>query len=89
MTPSLTNDQEATRKQTTQQPDQEMAGRSGQGNEGQIAEIAYYKAESLGFTPGHELIDWLEAEQELTLTCEDEEQPNKNPSLPIFDQAIG
>jgi len=33
--------------------------------EAQIAEMAYYKAESRGFTPGHELEDWLEAEREL------------------------
>jgi len=29
-----------------------------------IAEIAYYRAEIRGFEPGHELEDWLEAEQE-------------------------
>jgi hypothetical protein len=29
-----------------------------------IAELAYYKAENRGFAPGHELQDWLEAEQE-------------------------
>jgi hypothetical protein len=29
-----------------------------------IAELAYYKAESRGFEPGHELEDWLAAEQE-------------------------
>jgi hypothetical protein len=32
-----------------------------------IAELAYLKAESRGFEPGHELEDWLEAEQELLL----------------------
>ena len=32
-----------------------------------IAELAYLKAESRGFEPGHELEDWLEAEQELKL----------------------
>ena len=32
-----------------------------------IAELAYLKAESRGFEPGHELQDWLEAEQELKL----------------------
>lgn len=32
-----------------------------------IAECAYYKAESRGFTPGYELEDWLEAEQEFLL----------------------
>ncbi len=30
-----------------------------------IAELAYYKAEKRGFTPGYELEDWLEAEQEI------------------------
>jgi|GEM_PF-2121470 len=29
-----------------------------------IAELAYLKAERRGFTPGHDLEDWLEAEQE-------------------------
>jgi hypothetical protein len=29
-----------------------------------IAEAAYFKAESRGFIPGHELDDWLEAEIE-------------------------
>jgi Protein of unknown function (DUF2934) len=31
-----------------------------------IAERAYYKAERRGFTPGHELDDWLAAEREVT-----------------------
>jgi len=30
-----------------------------------IAEIAFYKAEKRGFEPGHEIDDWIEAEQEL------------------------
>ena len=34
--------------------------------EAQIAELAYYKAESRGFAPGHEVEDWLEAERELS-----------------------
>lgn len=29
-----------------------------------IAELAFYKAESRDFEPGHELDDWLEAERE-------------------------
>jgi hypothetical protein len=33
----------------------------------QIAELAYYRAESRGFEPGRELEDWLEAEQEYLL----------------------
>ena len=32
-----------------------------------ITEIAYLKAESRGFDPGHELEHWLEAEYELML----------------------
>lgn len=32
-----------------------------------IAEIAYHKAENRDFAPGHELEDWLEAEQEFLL----------------------
>jgi hypothetical protein len=31
-----------------------------------IAEAAYFKAEQRGFAPGHELEDWLSAEQEFT-----------------------
>jgi hypothetical protein len=30
-----------------------------------ITLLAYLKAESRGFAPGHELDDWLEAEQEV------------------------
>ena len=32
---------------------------------GMIAERAYFKAEKRGFATGHEIDDWLEAEQEL------------------------
>ncbi len=31
-----------------------------------IAKAAYYRAEKRGFTPGHELQDWLEAESEVS-----------------------
>lgn len=30
-----------------------------------IAEAAYYRAEQRGFTPGHEIPDWIEAEREI------------------------
>jgi hypothetical protein len=33
----------------------------------QIAELAYYNAEQRGFAPGHEVEDWLSAEQECLL----------------------
>ncbi|MFZ2171480.1 MAG: DUF2934 domain-containing protein [Methylococcaceae bacterium] len=31
-----------------------------------VAERAYCKAEKRGFEPGHEMDDWLEAEQEIS-----------------------
>ncbi len=34
-----------------------------------VAERAYYKAEQRGFVAGHEIEDWLEAEQELRNQC--------------------
>lgn len=34
----------------------------------QIAERAYYKAEARGFQPGHELEDWIAAENEFERT---------------------
>ncbi len=33
---------------------------------GRIALAAYFKAEARGFAPGHELEDWLAAEQEIS-----------------------
>jgi hypothetical protein len=33
--------------------------------EARIAEAAYWRAERRGFTPGHELDDWLSAEREV------------------------
>jgi hypothetical protein len=30
-----------------------------------IREAAYFKAQKRGFAPGHELDDWLEAEEEI------------------------
>ncbi len=41
--------------------------RPGFGDEQQIRELAYFKAERRGFNPGHELKDWLEAEREVGL----------------------
>ena len=34
-----------------------------------IAQAAYLLAEARGFEPGHELDDWLAAEQQLTALC--------------------
>ena len=34
-----------------------------------IAESAYYKAEKRDFSAGHEIEDWLEAEQEVNKQC--------------------
>jgi Protein of unknown function (DUF2934) len=35
-----------------------------------IAEIAYFSAERRGFSPGYELDDWLQAEQEVEASLE-------------------
>ncbi|MGZ4968892.1 MAG: DUF2934 domain-containing protein [Methylobacter sp.] len=37
-----------------------------------IAELAFYKAESRGFEPGHELDDWIEAEREYKKMVDEE-----------------
>jgi hypothetical protein len=34
-----------------------------------VKEVAYYKAMDRRFTPGHELTDWLAAEQEVDELC--------------------
>lgn len=34
-----------------------------------IKEVAYYKALNRRFIPGHELLDWLAAEQEVDALC--------------------
>jgi len=49
MIPPLSKYQKATLKQSSPQLYQEVAEQSGQGIEDQIAEIAYYKAESRDF----------------------------------------
>ncbi len=41
--------------------------KSDSNQDAKIGELAYYKAENRGFEPGHELEDWLEAEQEYLL----------------------
>jgi Protein of unknown function (DUF2934) len=46
-----------------------------------IAERAYVKAEARGFECGHEMEDWLEAEQELRATT--------NPLGNVHDNAVG
>jgi len=38
---------------------------SREGRDKMIQEAAYFKAEARGFSPGHELDDWLEAEKEI------------------------
>ncbi len=35
-----------------------------------IAEAAYYRAQQRGFTPGHELDDWIAAEAEVRRTLD-------------------
>lgn len=36
-----------------------------------VSEAAYYLAQARGFEPGHELDDWLLAERQLGLHCEE------------------
>ncbi len=36
-----------------------------------IQEFAYFKAKARGFAPGHEVQDWIEAEQEVRQRLED------------------
>jgi hypothetical protein len=57
-----------TNEKLPQQPVQEITEEPYPVSSYQIAEIAYFKAESRGFLPGYELSDWLEAEQEVSLT---------------------
>ena len=44
-----------------------------------IAERAYFKAQQRGFTPGHELDDWLAAERELQGVVAAAAKPRKAP----------
>ena len=46
--------------------DQEIsAARMDDMHQSMISEAAYYKAENRGFAPGHEMEDWLEAENDI------------------------
>jgi len=40
-----------------------------------IQESAYFKAKARGFAPGHEVQDWIEAEQEVRRRLEGRAQP--------------
>lgn len=51
-------------KKETPNPSQERATVYLPDRDAIVAERAYHKAESRGFAPGHELDDWLDAEQE-------------------------
>jgi hypothetical protein len=68
MKPRLEKSSEAisskSRKLISVQPDQQQL----------IAMSAYFKAEARGFSPGHELDDWLEAERELAALEPQEEE---------------
>jgi hypothetical protein len=48
-------------------PDENSSTICLQDRDAKIEELAYYKAESRGFEPGHELEDWLKAEQDFLL----------------------
>jgi hypothetical protein len=46
---------------------------------GAVAERAYFKALSRGFTPGHELEDWVAAEREVAALLAATERPAGKP----------
>jgi hypothetical protein len=54
-------------KEKTSTPDEDSSTICLPDRDAKIAELAYYKAESRGFEPGHEIEDWCEAEQEFSL----------------------
>ncbi|PPK75973.1 Protein of unknown function (DUF2934) [Methylobacter tundripaludum] len=54
-------------KEELSNPDEDSSTICLPDRDAKIAEIAYRKAENRGFEPGHELEDWLEAEQEFLL----------------------
>jgi hypothetical protein len=45
-----------------------------------IAEAAYFKSERRGFTPGHEMTDWLEAEREVEAILNGNGRPAPAPA---------
>lgn len=53
-----------TQKLSFEQATDEQARDYTPDQDAKIAELAYLIAERRGFTPGHDLDDWLEAEQE-------------------------
>ena len=51
-----------------------------------IAKAAYFRAQQRGFAPGHELEDWLAAEQEVyRLIAGDRSQMKRRTALHAFD----
>jgi hypothetical protein len=65
---SAIKEKAATTENLPQQQAPEITEEPNPSSTPQIAELAYFKAESRGFVPGYELIDWLEAGQELSLS---------------------
>ena len=50
-----------------------------------IAELAYYNAEQRGFAPGHDLDDWLAAEQEFSIGT----NKKPRPTIKVIDDRCG
>jgi hypothetical protein len=67
MTTAISTPQKKTKTATKKTTHSESKGASAKKDDlnDYIAAAAYFKAESRGFEPGHELDDWLEAEIEL------------------------
>ncbi len=57
----------ATVKKETSNPEQDSQTICLPDRDDKITELAYYKAESRGFEPGHELEDWIKAERKFLL----------------------
>ena len=58
---------EAVKQEVNSDPEESGSTLNSVDRDVRITELAYLKAESRGFEAGHELEDWLEAEQELML----------------------
>jgi hypothetical protein len=58
---------EAVKQEVNSEPEESGSTLNSVDRDVRITELAYLKAESRGFEAGHELEDWLEAEQELML----------------------
>jgi hypothetical protein len=74
-----------TEQTTTLQPACEQGMVCLPDRDARIAELAYYKAEQRSFAPGHDLDDWLAAEQEFSMG----NNKNPRPTIKVIDDRGG